>query len=111
MAAGRPAEAETAFAAIASQAGDGMYAPLARLGQAEAMFAAGKTDEALKIYTDLSAARDGSLPVDGLLMQLGRVSLKAGKTSEARAAFKRVVDEFPESNYITDAREQLAATN
>jgi TolA-binding protein len=111
LAAGRPAEAETAFAAVVAAAGSSLYAPLARLGQAEAMSAAGKIDEALKIYSDLSAARDGALPVDALLMQLGRVSLKAGKTGEARAAFKRVVDEFPESGYLADAREQLAATN
>jgi outer membrane protein assembly factor BamD (BamD/ComL family) len=44
-------------------------------------------------------------------MELGRASLKAGKTAEARAAFKRVVDEFPESTFVADAQQRLAATN
>jgi outer membrane protein assembly factor BamD (BamD/ComL family) len=73
--------------------------------------AAGKTDEAIKIYTELAAARDSALPVDGLLMELARASQKAGKPQDARAAFKRVVDEFPESTYTADARQQLAALN
>lgn len=108
---GKTAEAEQAFAAVASRASSSFYAPLAKLGQAEAMQAGGKTAEAIAIYTALAAARDGALPVDGLLMELGRASQKAGKTAEARAAFKRVVDEFPESTFVTDARQKLAAIN
>jgi outer membrane protein assembly factor BamD (BamD/ComL family) len=40
-------------------------------------------------------------------MQLARTYAKAGKASEARAAFKRVVDEFPDSNFVTEARQQM----
>lgn len=111
LAMGRAGDAEQGFAAVVAKAGSGFYAPLARLGQAEAMMAGGKTTEALAIYNELSAARDGALPVDGILMELGRASLKAGKTAEARAAFKRVVDEFPESTFVADAQQRLAATN
>jgi outer membrane protein assembly factor BamD (BamD/ComL family) len=65
----------------------------------------------VKALTDLAAQRDGALPVDGVLMELARTSLKAGKTQDARAAFKRVVDEFPQSVYAADARQQMAAIN
>ena len=41
-------------------------------------------------------------------MQLANAYLKAGKTQEARTAFKRVADEFPDSVYVADARKQLA---
>ena len=34
--------------------------------------------------------------------------MKAGKTQDARAAFKRVVDEFPDSPYATEAKQQIA---
>jgi outer membrane protein assembly factor BamD (BamD/ComL family) len=44
-------------------------------------------------------------------MELARTCVKAGKKEEARAAFKRVVDEFPESVYLADARQQLATLN
>ena len=77
------------------------------LGRAESLRYQGKYDDAIKALTDLAAERDGMLPVDGVLMQLARTCLKAGKTQEARAAFKRVVDEFPDSNYVAEARQQL----
>ena len=111
LAAGKTGEAETAFAAVVARAGNGFYAPLAKLGQAQAMLAAGKTAEGLAIISELSANRDGALPVDGLLMELGKASVKAGKPAEARAAFKRVVDEFPDSMYTADAQQRLAALN
>lgn len=110
MAAGRAAEAEQAFAAVAVE-GNTVRGQAARLGQAEALMAAGRTDDALKIYADLAAVRDGAMPVDGLLMQLGRASQRAGRTAEARAAFQRVVDEFPESGFLQAAQQQIAALN
>jgi TolA-binding protein len=111
LAAGKAAEAEAAFSAVAAKAGNGLFGPLAKLGQAQAMQVAGKSAEALVLLNELAANRDGALPVDGLLMEVGRVSLKAGKPAEARAAFKRVVDEFPESPYSSDANQRLAAIN
>jgi TolA-binding protein len=107
---GRLDDAQAAFQKVVAS-GSGVYVPLARLGQAQALMAAGKTDDAITIYTELAAARDSALPVDGLLMELARASQKAGKPQDARAAFKRVVDEFPESTYAADARQQLAALN
>ena len=65
----------------------------------------------MKIFTDLSAERDGALPVDGVLMQLADAYTKAGKPQDARAAYKRVVDEFGDSAYISDARQRLGTAN
>jgi TolA-binding protein len=104
----RPAEAQQAFQAVAAS-GPAFYASLARLGEAQALMAQNKQDEALKIYTELAADRNGTLPTDGLLMELARAAQKAGKPQDARAAFKRVVDEFPDSGYAADAKAQLAA--
>lgn len=108
---GRAAEAEQGFAAVVASDPNGFQGSLAKLGHAQAQLAAGKSSDAIATLTALSAARDGALPSDGVLMELGRASLKAGKTDEARAAFKRVVDEFPESTYVADARQRLAAMN
>ena len=41
-------------------------------------------------------------------MQLGRAALIAGKKDEATRAFTRVVDEFPQSLYASEAKEKLA---
>jgi outer membrane protein assembly factor BamD (BamD/ComL family) len=48
------------------------------------------------------------MPIDAVLMELGRAYLKAGKKNEAAHAFTRVVDEFPMSLYAADARREMA---
>jgi TolA-binding protein len=111
LALGRLPEAEQAFADAAARAGSSVYGAMAKLGRAEAMIGQTKYDDAIKALTDLSADRDGALPVDGVLMELARACVKAGKKQEARAAFKRVVDEFPESPYGQAARQQLTTLN
>ena len=55
----------------------------------------------------LADNKDGPLPVDGILMQLGRTYREAGKTTEAQQTFNRVVEEFPESPFSGDARKEL----
>jgi TolA-binding protein len=111
LALGRHADAEKSFQQVVDRGGAGIYVPAAKLAQAEALAQQGKYDDAIKRLTDLAADRDGALPVDGILMQLARTSVKAGKTQDAKAAYKRVVDEFPDSFYANDARTQLASMN
>ncbi len=105
---GRLAEAEESFRDVAARAGRSIYTPLARLGVAAALSGQTKHDDAIQELTDLSGDRDGALPVDAVLMELARVCLKAGKVPEARAAFKRIVDGFPESPFVAEARRRLA---
>jgi tetratricopeptide (TPR) repeat protein len=106
---GRTADADAAFQAIANDSKSTVYGAPARLGHAQMLLQSGRLDDAIKALTDLSAERDGVLPVDGVLMQLAHAYLKAGKTAEARATFKRVVDEFTQSPYATEARQQLTS--
>lgn len=105
---GRAADAERVFSEATATGGASLYAEMSKLGRVEALVGLQKYDEAIKVLTDLSAQRDSKLPIDGVLMELARVCRKAGKMQEARAAFKRVVDEFPESGYVGEARQQLA---
>jgi len=103
----RLAEAEKAYQDVISRAGTSIYAAMARMGLAETLVGEKQFDRAIKEYTDLSAQRDGVVPVDSVLLQLARAYQKAGKATEARATFKRVVDEFPDSNHVTEARQQV----
>jgi TolA-binding protein len=105
--ASRLPEAEQAFRDVSANAGSALYGPMAKLGLATALSAQSKHDEAIKILTDLSGDRDGALPQDAVLMELARACLKAGKIPDARAAFKRVVDGFPESSFVAEARQRL----
>ena len=40
-------------------------------------------------------------------MQLGRAYVKAGKKRRSRARVHRVVEEFPQSLYVADARREM----
>ncbi len=101
-------EAEQAFQDVVSRAPSSMYGPLAKLGLAGTYAAEKQYDKAIQMYNDLAAQRDTTLPVDGILMQLGQTYLRAGRSQDARVAFKRVVDEFPDSLYAAAAKTELA---
>jgi TolA-binding protein len=102
-------EAEQAFREVSGLAGRTIYGPMSKLGLANALSAQSKHEEAIKLLTDLSGDRDGALPQDAVLMELARACLKAGKVPDARAAFKRVVDGFPESSFVAEARQRLTS--
>jgi TolA-binding protein len=107
--AGRFAEAEQRYQEVVQKAGSrSIYRHTARLGVGEAQLAQGKGDAAIATFKELSSDTNSQLPVDGVLMQLGRAALVAGKKDEAARAFTRVVDEFPQSLYTPEAKEKLA---
>jgi hypothetical protein len=86
-----------------------IYHDTARLGAAQERLAQGRADEAMSALRDLATDTQSQLPADGVLMQLGHAALAAGKHDEATRAFTRVVDEFPQSPYASEAKEQVAA--
>jgi TolA-binding protein len=103
---GKLADAEREFKAVAD-AGGALYGQMARLGLADLQVRQGQYEPAIATFRDLSARPDGNLPVDGILMQLGRAQVLAGKPAEALPTFKRIVDEFPDSPYGAEARRQV----
>jgi TolA-binding protein len=107
MSLGRPAEAISRYQDVIKRAGDGIFGQTARLGLAEAQARAGQYDQAINALKELAQRKDGPLPIDGILMHLGRTYLDAGKRAEAQQTFNRLVEEFPASPYTTEARQQL----
>ena len=107
---GRYAEAEQRYKEVIDKAGSGIYGRTARLGMAEAQVSQSKYDSAIAIYSELSRDTGSTLPLDSVLMQLGRAYARAGKKEEAVRSFTRVVDEFPQSAYAADARREMAET-
>ncbi|HSP92060.1 MAG TPA: tetratricopeptide repeat protein [Vicinamibacterales bacterium] len=87
--------------------GKGAYPVMARLGIAEAHLVAGQFDQAIASFKEVEALKSDDVPVDGVLMQLARAYQLAGKSEDAKKAFKRVVDEFPQSPYAPAARREL----
>jgi TolA-binding protein len=107
VALGRDTEAVQKYQEVVDRAGNSIYGQMAKLGIADAEAAAGKYDAAITGYRELSASSSADLPVDGILMQLGRAYDAAGKTADARQTFKRIVDEFPMSPYAADAKRAM----
>ena len=104
----RPDEAAKRFQEVMDLAGQrSVYYEMARLGKVNAEAQARHFDEAIKTYTELSNSKDGTVPPDAMLMQLGRIYLMAGKTQEARTAFRRLLDEYPASPFAADAKRQV----
>jgi predicted negative regulator of RcsB-dependent stress response len=107
MALGNPTQAAPIYQQVIDRAGSKIYGQMARLGLAEAQARTGQYDQAINTFKELSLRKDGPLPVDGILMQLGRTYLEAGKRSDAQQTFNRLVEEFPESPYTSEARREL----
>ncbi len=104
---GRHPEAQLRYQEVIDRAGQSVYGQMAKLGKADAEVSAGKFDGAIAVYKELSADKEGPLPVDGILMHLGLACDAAGKAADARQAFKRIVDEFPQSSYAAEAKRAL----
>ena len=66
-----------------------------------------KQIRAINTFKQLAQRKDGPLPVDGILMQLGRTYLEAGKRADAQQTFNKLVEEYPESTFTGDARKEI----
>lgn len=102
-----PSQAAAAYQQVIDNGGSGIYGQMAKLGLAEAHARAGQYDQAINAFKELAQHKEGPLPVDGILMQLGRAYLDAGKRSDAQQTFTRLVEEYPESPFNADAKREL----
>ena len=79
---------------------------MARLGLAESQLLTGEYEEAISLLEGETGTTDSRVPVDAILMRLGRAYRLAGQDSDALAAYTRVLEEFPLSLYLSDARRE-----
>ena len=106
---GNSADAIKTYQSVIDRAGDGLYGQMGRLGVAEAYARAGQYEQAITAFKELAQRKDTQLPVDGILLQLGRTYRDAGKASDAQQTFNRIVEEFPDSPFNADAKKELDA--
>jgi TolA-binding protein len=111
VALGNVAAATAAYQEIIRREGDSVYGQTARLGLAEVQALAGQYDQAINTFKEMAQRKDGPLPIDGILMQLGRTYREAGKPSDAQQTFNRIVQEFPESPFNQEAKRELDSLN
>jgi tetratricopeptide (TPR) repeat protein len=106
---GNPAEAAKAYQVVIDRAGNRLIGQTARLGLAAAHARGGQFDQAITTYKELAQRKDGGLPIDGILMELGRTYRDAGRAGEAQQTFNRLIEEFPDSPFNADAKRELDA--
>jgi len=104
---GHFADASKAYQSVIDRVGEGLYGQMSKLGLAETYARSGQFEQAITAYKELAQRKDGQLPIDGILIQLGRTYRDAGKTSDAQQTFNRLVEEFPDSPFNADAKREL----
>lgn len=109
---GRHDEAITAFEDVTKRAGaNSLYGRMASLGKADAQARAGQLDAAITTWKTMVAQNSAELPVDAILIELGRAYVTKGDTADAKQTFTQIVDQHPDSPYAQEARTSLASLN
>jgi len=105
---GRHDEAIAAFDDVTKRSGaNSLYGRMARLGKADAQARAGQLDAAITTWKTMVTQDAANLPVDAILIELGRAYVTKGNTAEAKQAFTQIVDQHPDSPYAQEARTSL----
>jgi tetratricopeptide (TPR) repeat protein len=104
---GNAAEAVRDYQSVIDRAGSRIYGQMATLGLADAQARSGQYEQAITTYKELVQKKDGPLPIDAILLQLGRAYRDAGKKDDAEQAFSRIVHEYPNSTFTADAQREL----
>ena len=104
---GQREEAIQHYQMVIESEGNGIYGEMAQLGMAEAQMHSGNYAEATEIFEASSKQVEWDIPVDGVLFELGKTYLLSGQSDQAQATFTRIITEFPESLFQTDAQAEL----
>ena len=104
---GRHEEAKEHYQRVIDADSEGIHGRMARLGLAEAHVLTGNYESAIALLEGETGVADSPVPVDAVLMLLGRAYRLAGQDADALAAFTRVVEEFPFSAYLSEARREV----
>ena len=104
---GQREEAIQHYQMVIESEGNGIYGEMAQLGMAEAQMHSGNYAEATEIFEASSKQVEWDIPVDGVLFELGKTYLLSGQSDQAQATFTRIIAEFPESLFQTDAQAEL----
>ena len=77
------------------------------IGAARLLASQGKVPEAIDRLRRAIDSKRTTAPKDALLFALGEICEQAGNPAEGKAAFERIVNEFPDSPYRQDARQKI----
>jgi predicted negative regulator of RcsB-dependent stress response len=106
---GRLDEARKLWSDYAGGHGGTMLGAEARLNLISLDRKQGKGEEAVKELRAMLEKTDSPLPQDLILHELGATLEELHRPQEAIQSYQRIVDEFPQSTFRTDAQQKIAA--
>jgi predicted negative regulator of RcsB-dependent stress response len=93
---------------LAQKHGDDVIGRLATLDLINLRIASGQGAEVAVDLEAIVAGRNRGLPRDVALYRLGELLVEEGQTVEAMRYFEMLLEEFPESPYLSSAQQRLA---
>jgi len=103
---GQGKDARSTFESFA-RSGKGVVAATAELNAYRAMANEGKTNEAIAAIKRAIETSSSAAPKDALLAELGALYESAGSPADAKAIYQRLVSEYPESPYTSEAQGKI----
>jgi len=101
-------EAEVSLNEVLGRDAGGLYGSMARLRLARIRESRGKPEEALPLYQAISEDARGLLPREEGMLGMARCQEAMGRKDEAGALYRRLMSEYPDSEYQIEARQRLA---
>jgi tetratricopeptide (TPR) repeat protein len=90
-----------------ARSGKNAIAAAAELGSYRTMSDSGKTTEAIAAVKRAIETSSTAVPKDALLAELGALYERSGAPADARATYQRLVGEYPDSPYASDAQGRI----
>jgi predicted negative regulator of RcsB-dependent stress response len=99
--------ARVALVELAENHGDDVVGRLANLDLLNLRIASGQGIEVAADLEAMVAGQSAGLPRDAALYRLGELYADQGESEKSRSYLEMLVEEFPESPYVTGARQRL----
>ncbi len=101
-------EARPALEDLSRRHTDDVIGRLANFDLIKLRIASGESAEVAADLETMVSGQSAGLPLDFALYQLGELFAVEGRPDRARPYFEQLVEEFPESPYLNNARQRLA---
>ena len=109
LAENQPDQARELWNGFIESHGDHLLAGQARVNLLQLDRSQGKGEEVAQKLTAMLDEAEPPLPQDIILHELATTQEQLGKTADAVQSYQRILDEFPQSPFATDARQKIGA--
>ncbi len=102
-------EAAPLLKSLADRDPGGVFGAMARLRLARLREEQGKADDAMPLYQAIADTKGSLVPQEEGILGLARCQETLGKPDEAMKLYRRLMSDFPDSEYASEARTHLDA--